>query len=174
MRAVIQRVTSASVTVDEKVISQIGQGLCVLIGISRDDTEADSDWICNKILKLTLFDNTETGKRWSSSVTSRDFEVLCISQFTLFATLKGNKPDFHLAMEPVASKALYQGLLKKLRSQYSPDRIHDGQFGAYMKIKIENDGPVTVNIESPNITPKVNKRDCKLNQPCPEDSNKTD
>lgn len=128
---------------------------------------------CNKILSLKLFDSVDTGKRWSANVTLRNFDVLCISQFTLFTTLKGNKPDFHLAMEPVASKALYDGLLNKLRTQYSFGRILDGQFGAYMSVNIQNDGPVTISIESPNILTKLNKRDSNQKQSCSE-NNKAD
>ncbi|KAH7641757.1 D-aminoacyl-tRNA deacylase [Dermatophagoides farinae] len=149
MRAVIQRVKSASVTVDGKLISKIGPGLCVLIGISRDDKETDSDWIMNKILKLCLFDNIESGRRWSSNVVDRQLEILCVSQFTLYATMKGNKLDFHHSMESTTSRIVYECLLDKMRRSYDPLKIHDGLFGAFMALDIVNDGPVTINIESP-------------------------
>ncbi|KAI2806003.1 D-tyrosyl-tRNA(Tyr) deacylase [Blomia tropicalis] len=149
MKALIQRVKSASVIVDGNVISQIGQGLCVLIGISRDDTEKDSEWICNKILKLCLFDNPENGKRWSANVQTNQLEILCVSQFTLYTTLKGNKPDFHHAMEQSKSSEFYKRFLDRMRQQYQDDKIQDGQFGAMMEVNIVNDGPVTIQIESP-------------------------
>jgi len=114
---------------------------------------------CNKILKLCLFDEPSTGKRWCTNVQSRQFEVLCVSQFTLYTTLKGNKPDFHLAMEPTKSKELYESLLTRLRTLYQADKIHDGEFGAMMQVNIVNDGPVTIDIESPQIPAKINKRD---------------
>ncbi|KAI7690008.1 D-aminoacyl-tRNA deacylase 1 [Sarcoptes scabiei] len=150
MRAVIQRVKSASVTaVDGKIISKIDHGLCVLIGISRNDTEIDSDYISRKILKLCLFDNPENGKRWQNSVVDRNYEILCVSQFTLYSIMKGNKLDFHQSMESKKSKIVYDKLLDKLRDMYCFEKIKDGQFGALMEVNIVNDGPVTINIESP-------------------------
>ena len=121
----------------------------MLIGLHRDDTKRDCEWMVNKILKLALFDQPDTGRRWAASVATRELEILCVSQFTLYSTLKGNKPDFHLAMGPNESRALYEHFLTRLRDQYQPDRIRDGQFGAMMEVNIVNDGPVTINLESP-------------------------
>ena len=94
MRLIIQRVNHASVTVNEKVISKIGKGLCCLIGIVEEDTKEDAEYISRKILNLRLWDD-ENGKRWNKSVMDMKYDILLVSQFTLYAVLKGNKPDFH-------------------------------------------------------------------------------
>jgi D-aminoacyl-tRNA deacylase len=148
MRAVVQRVVNASVCVDGNLISSIGRGVCVLIGICRDDTSKDADYIVRKILNLRLFDDETTGKGWSKSVTNRTFEILCISQFTLHAVLKGNKLDFHHSMAADQSQQFYEQFIEKLRKAYRPDLIKDGQFGAYMNVSINNDGPVTITLDS--------------------------
>ena len=157
MRAVIQRVLKASVTVSDEIISSISNGYCVLIGISRDDTEKDMDFIVRKILNIRLFEDVadETGTsggggggKWNKSIVDRDFEILCVSQFTLQSTLKGNKPDFHLAMSADSSKDFYARFLQQMRNTYKAEKIKDGQFGAYMQVNIQNDGPVTIIIDS--------------------------
>ncbi|GBP59424.1 D-aminoacyl-tRNA deacylase 1 [Eumeta japonica] len=139
----------ASVTVGGEVISNIDQGLCVLIGVCGSDTRKDMEYIVRKILNVRLFDNVE-GKRWSHSVVDKDYEVLCISQFTLYNTLKGNKPDFHNAMPGEAAKQFYEEFLELLKKSYKAEKIKDGVFAAYMQVSIQNDGPVTIEIESPN------------------------
>lgn len=148
MRAIIQRVTKASVSVNGEVISSIGQGLCVLIGISRKDGPKDAEYIVRKILNLRLFDDDE-GKGWKLNVKDKNFEILCVSQFTLQCVLKGNKPDFHEAMGSESSKQFYQEILNDLGKNYDASKIKDGQFGAYMQVNIENDGPVTIELNSP-------------------------
>ncbi|KAF7989645.1 hypothetical protein HCN44_008319 [Aphidius gifuensis] len=147
MKTVIQRVTKASVTVDGKVISSIGNGLCVLVGIKNDDTIEDLDYIVRKILNLKIFDG-ENGKKWSASVMDKQYEILCISQFTLYHTLKGNKLDFHQAMTASLAEPFYNNFLSELGKKYEPKYIKDGRFGAMMSVNIENDGPVTLDIES--------------------------
>lgn len=147
MRAVIQKVLSANVTVDGSVISSIGRGFCVLIGVSRDDTSKDIDYIVRKILNLRLFDGDD-GKRWMKSVTDKQFEILCVSQFTLYAVLKGNKPDFHQSMGSDQSEAFYHQFLTALKSKYKADFVKDGKFGAMMQVNIQNDGPVTITLDS--------------------------
>lgn len=99
-----------------------------------------------KILNLRLFEHE--GKRWSKSVQDEQLEILCVSQFTLYHRLKGNKPDFHYAMQGVPAEELYNKFLDTLKSQYASDKIKDGKFGAYMQVHIVNDGPVTVELES--------------------------
>ena len=94
MKAVIQRVQSASVSVDGNVIASIGRGICVLIGIHVKDTPKERETIVRKILNLRIFDD-EKNKRWSKSVKDLNLEILCVSQFTLYHIMKGNKPDFH-------------------------------------------------------------------------------
>ncbi|RZF41920.1 hypothetical protein LSTR_LSTR005688 [Laodelphax striatellus] len=150
MRAVVQRVTSANVSVNGEVISDIKQGLCVLLSISRDETIQQVDYMVNKLLNVRLFDeDTEGGKRWAKGVKDRGLEILCISQITLYHTLKGNKPDFHLAMAPEPSKNLFSQFMDRLRTSYEPEKVKEGQFGAYMQVSILNDGPVTIILESP-------------------------
>uniref|UniRef100_A0A8C7SR48 D-aminoacyl-tRNA deacylase n=1 Tax=Oncorhynchus mykiss TaxID=8022 RepID=A0A8C7SR48_ONCMY len=147
MKAIIQRVTTASVSVGEVPISSIGRGLCVLLGISMEDTEGCGLHV--SILNLRLFDD-ENGRAWSKSVMDRECEVLCVSQFTLQCILKGNKPDFHAAMPAELSQPFYNNILEHLRSTYKPEMIKDGQFGAYMQVHIQNDGPVTIELVSPS------------------------
>ncbi|XP_037328805.1 D-aminoacyl-tRNA deacylase 1 [Pungitius pungitius] len=148
MRAIIQRVTKATVTVGEEEISSIGRGLCVLLGVSVEDTQKDADYIVRKILNLRLFED-EGGRAWTKSVVDRDFEVLCVSQFTLQCVLKANKPDFHLAMPAELAQPFYNSILENMRSSYKPELIKDGRFGAYMQVHIQNDGPVTIDLTSP-------------------------
>nr|XP_057938039.1 D-aminoacyl-tRNA deacylase 1 isoform X1 [Doryrhamphus excisus] len=148
MKAIIQRVTRASVTVGGEQISSIGRGLCVLLGISVEDTHTDAEYIVRKILNLRLFED-ENGRAWSKSVMEQNFEVLCVSQFTLQCMLKGNKPDFHSAMPAALAQPFYASILDNMRSGYKPELIKDGKFGAFMQVHIDNDGPVTIEITSP-------------------------
>ncbi|XP_012696413.1 D-aminoacyl-tRNA deacylase 1 [Clupea harengus] len=149
MKVVIQRVTQASVSVGEQQISSIGKGLCVLLGISTEDTQKDVDYMVRKILNLRVFED-DGGRPWSKSVMERELEVLCVSQFTLQCVLKGNKPDFHRAMPAELAQPFYSAMLERLREAYTPERIKDGQFGGYMQVHIQNDGPVTIQLESPS------------------------
>ncbi|KAJ6622874.1 D-Tyr tRNAtyr deacylase-like domain-containing protein [Mycena sp. CBHHK59/15] len=150
MRAVVQRVTSASVTVDGQVISQISRGLMVLIGISKNDNASDVSTLTNKLLSLRVFpDPIGSDKMWKSSVRDVDGEILCVSQFTLMAeTKKGNKPDFHNAMSTEQSRELYQTLLDTLRRSYKPEKVQDGKFGAMMNVSLTNEGPVTFTLDT--------------------------
>ncbi|CAB3365769.1 Hypothetical predicted protein [Cloeon dipterum] len=149
MRALIQRVGGAKVSVNGEVVSSIGKGLCVLIGINRDDGPKDLEYIVRKILNVRLFDD-ESGVRWKCSAKEKQLEILCVSQFTLYHELKGNKPDFHNSMGPDAAKTFYSTFLDELKKQYNPALIKDGKFGEYMKVEIDNDGPVTIMLESLN------------------------
>ncbi|KAM4692874.1 D-aminoacyl-tRNA deacylase 1 [Discoglossus pictus] len=155
MRAVIQRVTQASVTVGEEQVSAIGRGICVLLGISVEDTQKDVDYIVRKILNLRIFAD-DSGKPWCKSVMDKQYEVLCVSQFTLQCILKGNKPDYHMAMPSEQAEPFYNDFLQQMRKTYKPELIKDGRFGAYMQVHIQNDGPVTIELEPPisNTDPK--------------------
>ncbi|KAJ6885966.1 D-aminoacyl-tRNA deacylase [Populus alba x Populus x berolinensis] len=133
MRAVVQRVTSASVEVDGHMVSEIGPGLLVLVGLHESDTDSNADYICRKVLNMRLFTNESTGRGWDQNVMQRNYEVLLVSQFTLYGVLKGNKPDFHVAMPPQKAKPFYESLVDKFRKAYRPDAIKDGVFGAMMK-----------------------------------------
>ncbi|CAL9777239.1 unnamed protein product [Musa acuminata subsp. burmannicoides] len=148
MRAVVQRVLSASVEVEGRVVSEIGPGLLVLVGVHESDTDADADYICRKVLNMRLFSNSKTGKSWDLSVKQSNFGVLLVSQFTLYGILKGNKPDFHVAMPPQKAKPFYESLVEKFRKSYTSDAVKDGVFGAMMKVNLVNDGPVTMQLDS--------------------------
>ena len=162
MRAVIQRVKSASVTVDGAVVSSIGPGLVVLVGIGGDDTEEDAEYIAGKCLRARLFPgdppsgeggatNWDGAKPWDRSVMDIDGEVLFVSQFTLHGYFKGNRPDFHRAMAPESAKAFYRDFLACARETVyagNGTRIKDGIFGAKMDVALVNDGPVTLLMDS--------------------------
>ncbi|KTW25848.1 D-tyrosyl-tRNA(Tyr) deacylase [Pneumocystis carinii B80] len=150
MRTVIQRVTSANVTVNNQKISSISQGLVVLIGISKDDTSMDADNLVKTITKLKIFDELKDGeqKRWSQTIKDIQGEILCVSQFTLQAKLKKSKPDFHTAAKGPEAKILYTEILDKFRKILGEDKIKDGIFGAMMEVHLVNDGPVTINYDT--------------------------
>ncbi|KAF7295621.1 D-aminoacyl-tRNA deacylase [Mycena indigotica] len=150
MRAVIQRVASASVVVEGEVISQISRGLMVLVGIGRDDTEKDVVALTNKILTLRVFsDPMDDTKMWKINVKDIEGDVLCVSQFTLMAqTKKGSKPDFHNAMATDDSRLLYSKFLDTMKKAYRAEKIQDGRFGAMMNVSLTNEGPVTFTLDT--------------------------
>ena len=150
MRLVIQRVKSASVSVDNEVVSKINHGIMCLVGISSSDTSEDMEYCCKKLLATKLWENDE-GKGWRKNVIHKNFEILCVSQFTLFATVDNKKhiPDFKMSMKTIPAREFYSSFLFKLRSDYNQDSVHDGEFGAIMDVSLVNDGPVTIIIDSP-------------------------
>ncbi|KAF2848403.1 D-tyrosyl-tRNA deacylase-like protein [Plenodomus tracheiphilus IPT5] len=151
MRTVLQRVKSASVTVDGQLVSSIGKGLLVLAAISKDDTEKDVEAMASKILKAKLWDDEskEPPGRWKHSVKDIDGEILCVSQFTLHASLKkGNKPDFHQSASGDKARTLYQTFYDKVGGLYETDKVKDGVFAAMMDVALVNDGPVTIQIDT--------------------------
>ncbi|XP_024983806.1 D-aminoacyl-tRNA deacylase isoform X1 [Cynara cardunculus var. scolymus] len=156
MKAVVQRVISASVEVEGRTVSAIGPGLLVLVGVHDLDTDSDADYICRKVLNMRLFPNEKTGKSWDQSVMQKNYEVLLVSQFTLYGILKGNKPDFHVAMAPDRAKSLYASLVERFQRSYKADAVKDGVFGAMMKVNLVNDGPVTLQLESPQSSRNSN------------------
>ncbi|KXS99253.1 hypothetical protein AC578_6180 [Pseudocercospora eumusae] len=148
MKTVIQRVKSASVTVDGQRVSEIGRGILILAGIGKDDTPKEAESMAAKILKVKLWDDDEGGK-WKKNVQEIDGEVLCVSQFTLYATTKkGNKPDFHRSAPAPKAKELYDTFFGQVRKLYREDRVKDGIFQAMMDVGLVNDGPVTIEIET--------------------------
>ncbi|KAI3410583.1 D-aminoacyl-tRNA deacylase, partial [Psidium guajava] len=148
MRAVVQRVASASVEVEGRTVSEIGPGLLVLVGLHESDVDSDADYICRKVLNMRLFTNESTGRGWDQNVMQKNYGVLLVSQFTLYGILKGNKPDFHVAMPPQKAKPFYESLVERFQKAYSPDAVKDGIFGAKMKVNLVNDGPVTMQLDS--------------------------
>ncbi|KAI9885972.1 MAG: hypothetical protein M1823_002250 [Watsoniomyces obsoletus] len=142
MKAVLQRVLSASVTVDHQLISSIGRGVLVFAAVAPGDTQKDAETLANKVLKMRLWDGDD-GARWKRSVQDIEGEVLCVSQFTLLAsTKKGHKPDFHGAMGGSQAKELYDYFVSQVRERYSTEKVKDGVFQAMMEVALVNDGPV--------------------------------
>ena len=148
MRTIIQRVKYASVTISDKVKSNIGNGLLVLIGIEDSDTEEDIQYLCNKICQLRIFDD-ELGIM-NKSVIDINGEVLVVSQFTLHAsTKKGNRPSYIKAAKPEFAIPMYDQFCKKMEVALGKG-IGTGEFGADMKVELLNDGPVTIIMDSKN------------------------
>jgi D-tyrosyl-tRNA(Tyr) deacylase len=146
MRLIIQRVKSASVTIDNTVFSSINDGLMVLVGIEDADEEKDSDWLVQKLINMRIFSDTE-GKM-NLSVKEINGEILVVSQFTLHAsTQKGNRPSFIKAARPEKAIPLYDNFIDKLNKE-SGKECKTGSFGADMKVELINDGPVTIFIDS--------------------------
>lgn len=147
MRAVIQRVDSASVSVDGRVCGQIGEGLLVLLGIAPGDGDADIEWLAQKISKLRVFPDEEG--HMNKSVLDIGGSVLVVSQFTLFASIKkGTRPSFNDAAPPETALPLYRDFLRYLRSLFPSDKVSEGEFGALMQIALVNNGPVTLIVDT--------------------------
>lgn len=146
MRTLLQRVTRASVTIDEKISGKIGPGLLILLGIEEADGQEDIDWLCGKISRLRIFSD-EAGKM-NLSVTDIDGGLLVVSQFTLFAsTKKGNRPGFTKSAKPDVAIPLYEQFVKTL-SFTAGQPVATGEFGADMQVELVNDGPVTIWMDS--------------------------
>lgn len=140
MRALVQRVTRASVSVEGRVVSSIGPGLLVLLGVGREDGERDADWLADKVRALRIFPDADGRMNEPPG----DREVLCVSQFTLYGDVRrGNRPSYVAAAEPALAEALYERFCSRLGAQR-------GVFGAMMAIELVNDGPVTLLVESPS------------------------
>lgn len=144
MRFLVQRVTEASVTVDNKVTGKIGKGYLVLIGITHTDTKDDADYLINKLLKLRVF--CDENDKMNLSINQVKGELLLVSQFTLYAnTSHGNRPDFLEAAKPDYAEELYEYIIKKCKDKNI--NVQTGIFGADMKVHLLNDGPVTIMLE---------------------------
>lgn len=142
MKIVVQRVSEASVSVNDEIISQIGKGMMILLGIEDADTEEDIEWLCNKLSKLRIF--ADENDAMNLDITQIDGSFLVVSQFTLHAsTKKGNRPSFIKAARPEKAIPLYETFLKRL-SYISERPVQCGIFGADMKVSLINDGPVTI------------------------------
>ena len=148
MRVVIQRVSQASVIIDEKKVASINEGLLVLLGIETQDTKEDAKWLSNKISSLRIFSDKD-GKM-NKSVTEVDGEVIVVSQFTLHAkTKKGNRPSYIKAARPEQAIPLYEQF-KKDMSDVIGKEVQSGEFAADMNVELINDGPVTIIIDTKN------------------------
>jgi D-aminoacyl-tRNA deacylase len=146
MRAVIQRVTRASVTINNIIRSEIGKGLLVFIGIEESDNNADIEWLCNKIVQLRIFN--DRNEVMNLSILDTGGNILAISQFTLHAkTKKGNRPSYIRAAHPDIAIPLYNKFVSRL-SDLMGKEIGTGEFGAMMQVELVNDGPVTIIIDT--------------------------
>jgi D-tyrosyl-tRNA(Tyr) deacylase len=146
MRAVVQRVTHAQVSVGQEVVGKVGAGLLVLLGVAKSDTQADADYLATKILGLRIFDD-ENGKMNLSLAEARG-SVLAVSQFTLYGDVrKGRRPSFDEAAPPQLASDLYQHFVGKIRQ--AGLTCETGRFQAMMKVELVNDGPVTILLDSP-------------------------
>lgn len=148
MRIVLQRVTEASVTIENKVNAQIGEGLLILLGIEQEDSEEDINWLCGKIAKMRIF-NDEAGVM-NLSLLDTGGDAIVVSQFTLHAgTKKGNRPSYIKAARPEVAIPLYERFVERLEQELGK-KIGTGEFGADMKVALLNDGPVTILVDSKN------------------------
>ncbi|MBV9605295.1 MAG: D-tyrosyl-tRNA(Tyr) deacylase [Solirubrobacterales bacterium] len=147
MRALVQRVSRASVSVDGRPVSEIGSGLLVLLGVGRGDEERDADWLADKVRALRVFPDSDG--RMNEPL--GDHQVLCVSQFTLYGdTRRGNRPSYVAAAEPERAEKLYQRFCERIGAER-------GVFGAMMAVELVNDGPVTLMVESPVRTPESSR-----------------
>lgn len=148
MRFVIQRVSEASLKIDDVVYSEIQKGFLVLVGVEEADTKEDADWLCTKLISLRIFSDADD--KMNLSLQDINGNVLLVSQFTLFAsTKKGNRPSFIKSARPDIAIPLYEYCIQQL-SQLLNKPIKTGQFGADMKVSLVNDGPVTILMDSKN------------------------
>ena len=148
MKVVIQRVFSASVTIDSKIVAEIQKGLLVLVGIEDADTQEDTNWLCQKIANLRIFG--DENDVMNLSVRDIDGEIIVVSQFTLQAsTKKGNRPSYIKASKPDVAFPIYEGFVQQLEKELGK-KVQTGVFGADMKVSLLNDGPVTIIIDSKN------------------------
>lgn len=148
MKIVAQRVSKASVIVENAVVANIGHGLLILLGICPEDDEQDIEWLCKKIANLRIF-NDENGVM-NTSVKDVDGDIIVVSQFTLHAsTKKGNRPSYIHAAKPDIAIPLYEQFIKQLNFVFGKN-VQTGVFGADMKVELLNDGPVTIVMDSKN------------------------
>ena len=148
MKAVIQRVSQSSVTINEEIVAQIQQGLLVLVGIEDADIQEDINWLTSKIANLRIFE--DENEVMNLSLKDIDGEMIVVSQFTLHAlTKKGNRPSYIKASKPEIAIPLYESFVKQMEIELGK-KIQTGQFGADMKVSLVNDGPVTIIIDTKN------------------------
>jgi len=148
MRVVIQRVSEATLRVDDTVISSIGQGMLVLLGIHEHDSNEDLEWLVNKTVRLRIFDDAQGVM--NLDVMQAGGELMVISQFTLQAsTKKGNRPSYLAAMEPVSAEKTVNDFIEKIEN-LAQKKVARGVFGAHMEISLVNNGPVTIIMDSKN------------------------
>lgn len=148
MKAVIQRVSQSSVTINNEIVAQIQQGLLVLVGIEDSDNQEDINWLTSKIANLRIF--ADENEVMNMSLKDIDGEMIVVSQFTLHAlTKKGNRPSYIKASKPEIAIPLYESFVQQIEIELGK-KVQTGQFGADMKVSLINDGPVTIIIDTKN------------------------
>ncbi|MFT5602941.1 MAG: D-tyrosyl-tRNA(Tyr) deacylase [Flavobacteriales bacterium] len=149
MRVVLQRVLHTTVSVDEEIVGIIGSGYLLLLGVEEDDTEEDRDWLVRKIIGMRIFNDSD-GKM-NLSINEVNGEILVVSQFTLFASVKkGNRPSFIKAANPEFAEEMYVSFSNSILDELDSGIVQNGVFGADMQVEILNDGPVTILLDSKN------------------------
>mgnify|MGYP003969939555 FL=1 len=155
MKLLIQRVKNAQVLIKDKVVGEIGNGVLVFLAIIKDDTGEEGDYLVNKLTNLRIFENED--KAFDKSLLEVEGEALIVSQFTLCSACeKGRRPDFFAAAEPFRAKKIYDEFITKLEA--TGLKVSTGEFGAYMQVKLENDGPATFLIERNNQVSNSNNQ----------------
>jgi D-tyrosyl-tRNA(Tyr) deacylase len=145
MRACVQRVNHATVTVEGEIVGQVQLGVCVLVGVGRDDSEADAAALADKVTGLRIFE--DESEKMNLSVLEAGGAVLAVSQFTLFGDVRrGKRPSFSEAMEPARAEALFAHFCDECRTRGA--RVETGKFRTHMRVELENDGPVTILIDT--------------------------
>lgn len=145
MRAVVQRVSEASVEVENKIVGQINIGLLVLLAVHEDDSRQQLEWVADKVAKLRIFQDEED--KMNKSVEDVDGSILVVSQFTLYGSVKkGTRPSFIQSADPEKAESMYEEFVEYLKSNYSMP-VESGRFAAMMNVKLVNDGPVTIIVE---------------------------
>lgn len=153
MRIVVQRVSDAKLSVENKIISEIKEGLVVFVGFYDGDNENGLDDMADKILNLKLWEDSK-GTMWKENVKNLNYEILLVPNFTLYASVKGSKMDFHLAMKADKSKIIFEKFVEVFKKKYENDKIKQGEFGAHMKVNLTNDGPVNIELNVEEIKAK--------------------
>ena len=145
MRAVVQRVLQATVTVQDEVVGRVAHGVCVFVGVGRDDSEADAQALADKVVGLRIFE--DDAQKMNLSVLEVGGALLAVSQFTLFGDVrKGKRPSFSDALEPTRAEALFEQFCSECRTRGA--RVETGRFRTEMRVLLENDGPVTILIDT--------------------------
>lgn len=148
MRIIIQRVSEASVTIDQQINAQIGNGFLLLLGIEQEDQQEDIDWLCKKILTLRIF--SDAAGKMNRSIRDIEGEIIVVSQFTLHANIKkGTRPSFIKAARPEVAIPLYEAFIQTVEKELGKP-VGSGKFGADMQVALINDGPVTIIMDSKN------------------------
>ncbi|XP_063726306.1 uncharacterized protein LOC134854118 isoform X2 [Symsagittifera roscoffensis] len=154
-------------------MSNSQNGRLIHKSVNRNDSLSDAQFLAKKLLSIKLFEDTE-GSHWKKSVKDLDYELLCVSQFTLHArTNKGAKPDFHISMKGDESKKLYENFLETIRTFYKSEKVQSGVFGSKMSVNLVNDGPVTILLDSPSEKDDQSSKSNTENRPTVSQDNCT-